>query len=208
MIGLESREVRFTTKDLPIQDEKRKQLDTMITNYAHQCPIHLACPNTNTNTNTDHKYQNHLELCLCPPLLPCPCQTPGQAQMQELPGLTQLAHLLECNCLGSHVNAQFQHRTDPPDTTCESTMMINAGYLQLPWWQIETFTFADWNIYICSSTCLQKHVRAILARQSGCWAETWHCIPSTLYISTSHPYIFTSYLYIFTSYLYMFTSHL
>ena len=26
MIGLESREVRFTTKDLPIQDEKRKQL--------------------------------------------------------------------------------------------------------------------------------------------------------------------------------------
>ena len=64
---------------------------------------------------------------------------------------------------------------------------------------IETFTFTDWNIYICSSTCLQKHVRAILARQSGCWAETWHCIPSTLYISTSHLYIFTSYLYIFTS---------
>ena len=113
MIGLESREVRFTTKDLPIQDEKRKQL------RHHDNKMHIsallislaACPNTNTNTNTDHKYQNHLELCLCPPLLPCPCQTPCQVQMQELPGVTQLAHLLECNCLGSHVNAALHQCT-------------------------------------------------------------------------------------------------
>ena len=51
----------------------------------------------------------HLQLCLCSPLLPRPCQAPGEVHVQHLPHLGQLTHLLHDTYSETHF-LTFFHR--------------------------------------------------------------------------------------------------